>query len=106
MYRVYCFALDLPITCTLFASSNVGWILARSFAAADVAMTLQILPIAAAETASARAPHGWPLLRLGFRPFYPCAAFLAVVAAPLWMALFLAQVALVLSAAQQARVRA
>ena len=61
-------------------------------------MTPQTLPIASAESASAsasaRAAHGWPLLRLGFRPFYFCAALFAVVAVPLWIALFLAQLAL------------
>ncbi|HQZ57934.1 MAG TPA: NnrS family protein, partial [Ottowia sp.] len=32
---------------------------------------------------------GWPLLRLGFRPFYLGAALLACVAIPLWIAAFL-----------------
>ena len=34
-------------------------------------------------------PHGMPLLRLGFRPFYLCAALLATLAVPLWIAVFL-----------------
>jgi uncharacterized protein involved in response to NO len=38
------------------------------------------------------APHGWPGLRLGFRPFYLAAALLAVVAMALWPAVFLGRV--------------
>ncbi len=34
-------------------------------------------------------PSGWPLLRLGFRPFYLGAAVFALLATPLWVALFL-----------------
>ncbi|MCY7308573.1 MAG: NnrS family protein [Rhodoferax sp.] len=34
-------------------------------------------------------PHGMPLLRLGFRPFYLCAAMLAALAVPVWVAVFL-----------------
>lgn len=38
--------------------------------------------------------QGWPLLRLGFRPFYIGTALLACVAVPLWVAAFLGQVSL------------
>jgi len=34
-------------------------------------------------------PGGWPLLRLGFRPFYLGAAALAALAVPLWLAMWL-----------------
>ncbi len=34
---------------------------------------------------------GWPVLRLGFRPFYMGAAAFALLAIPLWVALFLGQ---------------
>jgi len=34
-------------------------------------------------------PRGWPLLRLGFRPFYLGAAALACLAVPLWLAMWL-----------------
>lgn len=34
------------------------------------------------------APQGWPLLRLGFRPFYLGAAAFAALALPLWWALY------------------
>ena len=34
-------------------------------------------------------PTGWPVLRLGFRPFYLGAALFALLAIPLWVALFL-----------------
>lgn len=38
--------------------------------------------------------HGLPLLRLGFRPFYLCAALLAALAVPLWIAMFLGRLSL------------
>lgn len=72
---------------------------AHDLAAADVAMTQQTLPIASTKTASAQAANGWPLLRLGFRPFYLGAALLAAAAVPLWVAMFLGQVALELPVA-------
>ncbi len=33
--------------------------------------------------------HGWPLMRLGFRPFYLAAALFACLAIPVWVLLFL-----------------
>ncbi len=39
-------------------------------------------------------PQGWPLLRLGFRPFYLGAAAYGMLAIPLWIALLLGQVSL------------
>ena len=36
--------------------------------------------------------QGWPLLRLGFRPFYLGTALLACVSVPLWISVFLGQV--------------
>lgn len=36
--------------------------------------------------------EGWPLLRLGFRPFYLASALLACIAVPLWIAVFLGQI--------------
>jgi uncharacterized protein involved in response to NO len=36
--------------------------------------------------------HGWPLLRLGFRPFYLGTALLACLSVPLWIAVFLGHV--------------
>lgn len=45
-------------------------------------------PTAASGSTPAR-PHGWPVLRLGFRPFYLGAASFAVLAIPLWVAMFL-----------------
>jgi len=38
--------------------------------------------------------QGWPLLRLGFRPFYLGAALLACVSVPLWVLVFLGHVQL------------
>lgn len=35
--------------------------------------------------------HGWPLLRLGFRPFYLAAAAFACLAIPVWVTVFLGQ---------------
>ena len=40
------------------------------------------------------APIGWPVLRLGFRPFYLGAALFAALAVPLWIALYLGQLSL------------
>ncbi len=42
-------------------------------------------------------PQGWPLLRLGFRPFYLGAAIYGMVAVPLWIAMLLGQVSLKLA---------
>src|SRR5262245_27017199 len=39
-------------------------------------------------------PPGLPLLRLGFRPFYLCAALFAMLAVPLWAGLWLGHVPL------------
>ena len=49
------------------------------------------LPLLNAAARQAAEPHGLPLLRLGFRPFYLCAALLAALAIPVWVALFLGQ---------------
>ena len=45
------------------------------------------IPIAG--SAPVPVPRGWPLFRLGFRPFYLGAALLACVSVPLWVAAFL-----------------
>ncbi len=45
----------------------------------------------------ALALEGWPLLRLGFRPFYLGTALLACVSVPLWIAAFLGHMPLSLS---------
>ncbi|MEO7243157.1 MAG: NnrS family protein [Variovorax sp.] len=50
---------------------------------------MQPLPLASTAAATASSPRGWPLLRLGFRPFYLGAAAFAVLAIPLWVAVFL-----------------
>ena len=54
-------------------------------------MTHPALPIAPAAAARSPAPRGWPLLRLGFRPFYLGAALFGALALPLWVALLLGQ---------------
>lgn len=46
-------------------------------------MKISVLPAEAGP-----APLGWPLLRLGFRPFYLGAAAFAALAVPLWWALY------------------
>jgi len=46
-------------------------------------------PAAAGGTRAAAAPRGWPLLRLGFRPFYLGATVFAALAIPAWVAVFL-----------------
>jgi uncharacterized protein involved in response to NO len=53
-----------------------------------------IPPVAAHAAEPAQALTGWPLLRLGFRPFYLGAAAFAVVSVPLWLALFLGRLSL------------
>jgi uncharacterized protein involved in response to NO len=40
---------------------------------------------------------GWPLLRLGFRPFYLGAALFALLAIPLWVTIFLGQLELTMA---------
>ena len=47
-------------------------------------MKISVLPADAGP-----APLGWPLLRLGFRPFYLGAAAFAALAVPLWWALYI-----------------
>lgn len=47
------------------------------------------LPIFSEVKAAAQVPPGWPVLRLGFRPFYIGGALLAALIVPLWVAMFL-----------------
>src|SRR5450631_2572490 len=66
-------------------------------------MTIKVPPLvgipAAAQSVAVTGPRGWPLLRLGFRPFYLGAAAFAMLAVPLWIALLLGTVTLNLSVA-------
>ncbi len=62
-------------------------------------MKPSILPIRPAAAATPAKPAGWPLLRLGFRPFYLGAAAFAGLAVPLWLALFMGWVSLDLGVA-------
>jgi uncharacterized protein involved in response to NO len=50
------------------------------------------LPVFSGQKAAAAAPVGWPVLRLGFRPFYLGGALVAATLVPLWVALFLGAV--------------
>ncbi len=52
-------------------------------------MKSEPLPIFEHVKAAAQKPQGWPLLRLGFRPFYLGGALLAALIVPMWVALFL-----------------
>lgn len=52
------------------------------------------LPIFSEVKAQAQALPGWPVLRLGFRPFYIGGALLAALVVPLWVAIFLGQLPL------------
>lgn len=54
-------------------------------------MTHPALPVVPAAAAPSPQPRGWPLLRLGFRPFYLGAALFGALAVPLWVALLLGQ---------------
>ena len=47
------------------------------------------LPIFSEFKAPAQKPPGWPVLRLGFRPFYIGGALVAALTVPLWVAMFL-----------------
>lgn len=47
---------------------------------------------ASAKTAAPAVPQGWPLLRLGFRPFYIAGALVACLSLPVWVAAFLGTV--------------
>jgi uncharacterized protein involved in response to NO len=66
-------------------------------------MTAPVPPLAAAlseiPAAGKPVPRGWPLWRLGFRPFYLGAALLGMMAVPLWVALLLGAVSLPLTVA-------
>lgn len=57
-------------------------------------MKRTVLPIAPAEGAPAQALSGWPVLRLGFRPFYLGAAGFASISVPVWISLYLGQLTL------------
>ena len=59
-------------------------------------MTSPLPPLASAGAAkpATKPPYGWPVLRLGFRPFYIVAAALACLAVPLWVAAMLGVVSL------------
>ena len=56
--------------------------------------TLPIAGHAQAPTQPATSIPGWPVFRLGFRPFYLAAAAFALLAIPLWVALFLGHLTL------------
>ena len=51
-------------------------------------MKSHFLPIFSEVKATLPPPPGWPVLRLGFRPFYIGGALLAALFVPLWMLLF------------------
>ncbi len=55
-------------------------------------MKFPSIPLPHGATQGAPSARGLPLLRLGFRPFYLCAALVATLAIPLWVAVFLGQV--------------
>ncbi len=59
-------------------------------------MTPPAPPLTPLSARIATAPHGWPLLRLGFRPFYLGAALFGMLAVPLWVALLLGGISLAL----------
>ena len=78
---------------------HTPYILTRAWPAASLrtltaAMKPSILPILSTAAARPAALPGWPLLRLGFRPFYLGAAVFACLALPLWLALSLGWVSL------------
>jgi uncharacterized protein involved in response to NO len=60
-------------------------------------MTFPALLTTARDTAAPSPVRGWPILRLGFRPFYLGAAVFAALAIPLWIAVLLGGFSLNLS---------
>jgi uncharacterized protein involved in response to NO len=52
-------------------------------------MKIETLPIFDPSKSAVAKPQGWPILRLGFRPFYIGGALLAGLIVPLWVAMFL-----------------
>ena len=50
---------------------------------------LPIFPTPVGAPSGGAPPRGWPLLRLGFRPFYLAAAMFAALAVPAWVAVVL-----------------
>jgi uncharacterized protein involved in response to NO len=60
-------------------------------------MTTTLSLLTATPSVTAPAPRGWPLLRLGFRPFYLGAAAYGMLAILLWVGMLLGQVSLNLS---------
>ncbi|MBC7482572.1 MAG: NnrS family protein [Rhizobacter sp.] len=60
---------------------------------------LNILPSSPPSPSNGTVPqaHGWPVLRLGFRPFYLGAAAFAALAVPLWVAIVLGHVSVALA---------
>lgn len=61
--------------------------------AKPVPMKSTSAPLAASSAATDQG-RGWPVLRLGFRPFYLGAAVFSALAVPLWLAMFLGQTTL------------
>ena len=59
-----------------------------------VIMKPDSLPIFSAAKSAAPALKNWPVLRLGFRPFYLGGALLAALIVPLWLAMFLGRLQL------------
>jgi len=57
-------------------------------------MTQPLPPLTSTPNKAQAAPalKGWPLLRLGFRPFYLGTALLACLSVPLWVAIFLGRI--------------
>ena len=92
MYAVYCFCLAKDITFILDTSfiDTLGESPSRS---KPPPMAHTPPPIAQRADSSAQptagTARGWPLLRLGFRPFYLGAALFALLSIPLWVAIFL-----------------
>ena len=57
-------------------------------------MTSPVIPLLTPVGARVPAAHGWPVLRLGFRPFYLGAALFAALAVPLWLCVLFGQIRL------------
>lgn len=60
-------------------------------------MKQTIVSIASTPAPATADTRGWPLLRLGFRPFYLAAAVFAALAIPLWVAIVLGRVSIAMA---------
>lgn len=100
MHATYCFARRAAITCSLNTSYSPNRPTALPADKPEMKSPLPPILPALPPNAASHAPAapsaaralGWPVLRLGFRPFYLLATVFAALSVPLWVAMWLGQV--------------